>query len=454
MVHYMENKNLFYCILSLLSFAFFLIFYTTIMKGCKKYLLVFLFLVLGITGEIPACLAQKDKPFGFNPIRKKQNYTFCPFELRANLIVVKTVVDNSDTLNFILDSGVQSIIILDTTLRKKLNLKIAREISISGIGEAPPVTASISLGHTVKFGGIAGYGQNIVVLEENFLNLSEYLGMPVHGILGSDVFKRFSVEIDYNTRQLTFSDPYKYRYKKHKGVAIPLHLERTKPYITVNRLESNGEKIENLKLVIDTGGAHSLLLNQESLPPAIIPHRLSNGYLGRGLNGNIEGKLGRIDLLRFANHDFKNVIASFPDSLVFDSKFTKEHELRHGSIGGEILKRFVVTLNYSQNLMVLKPIKKTLKKPFESDMSGLDLRATGKDFKTFEVSAVIPNSVAHQAGVLPGDKVIIFNNKLANFMTINELYEQLCKKEGHLIEMVVLRDHRLIQVSFRLRRSI
>lgn len=424
------------------------------MRSFKKYRCFFMLLAFCWAGGTFDCLAQKERPFGFNPARKKQNYIFCPFELRANLIVVKTMIDNSDTMNFILDSGVQSIIILDTTLRDRIKTNIGREIFISGIGEAPPFTASVSLGHTVKFGGIVGYSQNIVLLKENFLDLSEYLGVPVHGILGSDVFKRFNVEINYQKGELVFSDPEKYRYKKRKGIAVPLHLERTKPYITVNRLESNGKKMENLKLVIDTGGAHSLLLNKESLPPEIIPHHLTDGHLGRGLNGNIEGKLGRVDVLRFGEHDFKNVIATFPDSLVFDSKITQERHLRHGSIGGEILKRFIVTLNYNQNLLVLKPIKRSLDKPFESDMSGLDLRATGNDFRTFEVSSVIINSVAYHAGVLPGDKIIIFNRKLANLMTINELYEELSRKEGHPIEMVVLRDHGLMQISFRLKRSI
>ncbi len=424
------------------------------MRSCRKYRRIFLLLTLCWAGATFECLAQKERPFGFNPIRKRENYTFCPFDLRANLIVVKTLIDNSDTLNFILDSGVQSIIILDTTIRQKIKTNVGREIYISGIGEAPPFTALVSLGHTVKFGGIVGYSQNLVLLQEDFLNLSDYLGLPIHGILGSDIFKRFSVTIDYQKGELTFSDPHKYRYRKRKGVAIPLHLERTKPYVMVNRLESNGSKVENLKLVIDTGGAHSLLLNQESLPPELIPEKLSDGHLGRGLNGNIEGKLGRIDLLRFGNQDFKNVIVTFPDSLVFDSKITQEYLLRNGSIGGEILKRFLVTLNYTQNLLVLKPVKKALHKPFESDMSGLDIRATGKDFRTFEVSGVINNSVAHHAGVLPGDKIIILNKKLANLMTINDLYEQLSRKEGHSIEMVVLREHSLMQISFRLKRII
>jgi hypothetical protein len=421
------------------------------MKAFGKILLCSLFCLL-LSNE--KGMAQKEKPLGFHPIRKKVTYTTCPFELRANLIVVKTLVDQSDTLNFILDSGVQSIIILDSALRTRLHTKIGREIIISGIGESPPFTAFVSLGHTIKISGLIAYSQNIVLLQENFLNLSEYLGIPVHGIIGSDLFSRFHVEIDYSTSMLTFIEPSKYKYKKHKGTAIPLLLDRTKPYIQLTKLKNNGKEIENINLVVDTGGAHSLLLNGEVIPEDLVPEKLTDGHLGRGLNGNIEGKLGRMDLLQVGNYHFKDVIATFPDSVVFDSKITHATATRHGSIGGEILKRFIVGLNYQQGLLVLKPIKKEIKKPFEADMSGLELRATGKDYRTFEIFSVIQNSPAGEAGLLPGDKIMVINNKLANLMTINELYGLFSKKEGKKIEIVVLRNHALLSFEFVLRKII
>jgi hypothetical protein len=424
------------------------------MKRQGNFFLCSIIMVLGLLLGPQEVLAQKDRPFGFNPIRKKVTFTTIPFELRANLIVVKTLVDQSDTLNFILDSGVQSIIILDSTVRTKLHTNIGRKIQISGIGESPPFSALVSLGHTVKLSGLVAYSQNLVLLQENFLDLSEYLGLPIHGIIGSDIFKRFHVEIDYSRFILTFSEPHKYKYRKRKGVALPLYLDRTKPYISLNGIENNGQKLENLNLVIDTGGAHSLLLNPESLPQEILPKKMIEGHLGRGLNGNIEGKLGRVGVLHLANQDLKNILATLPDSLVFDQRVTHAETTRHGSIGGEILKRFIVSMNYTQNLLVLKPIRKEIKKPFESDMSGIELRATGKDFRNFEVYSVIEESPAGRAGVLPGDKIIVINSKLANLLTINDLYEHFSKKEGKNIELVVLREHTLIPLSFTLQKTI
>ncbi len=398
--------------------------------------------------------AQEDKPFGFVPLEKYYHTVNVPFELKSNLIIIKVVVDKSDTLNFVLDSGVQGIIILDTTLFRTLDAKPSRKLIIKGLGSAPPINAYVSIGHTVKIGRIINHYQNLVFLDQTYLNLSEHIGLPIHGIIGSDLFQRFNITIDYGHHNLVFSNPDRYKYKKKKGILLDLHLDRTKPYVTVNEVNSNGTKLKNLALVIDTGGSHALMLNKESLPESIVPEKLVEGNLGSGLNGKIEGKLGRVNSLSFANQEFFDIITTFPDTLLIENKTIIDEVLRQGSIGGEILKRFVVTLNYKQKIIVLKPIKKEIIKPFESDMSGLDLRAVGLDFKSFEVASITPNSVSDQAGLKEGDLIITFNKRMAKNLSIGDFYKELTKREGHLIELIVMRDRQLEQISFRLKRLI
>lgn len=398
--------------------------------------------------------AQQSVPFGFHPIKKNRTHVVCPFELRTNLIIIKVLIDKSDTLNFVLDTGVQGIIILDTNLKHSINTKIGRPITIRGLGNQEAHEAFVSIGHTIRLGGIIGYFQNIILLEEDLLNLSEYIGLTVHGIIGSELLSRFNVKIDYEARHITFSNPEKYKYKKRKGEYIPLYFEKTKPYIAINSLEVNGQKDLNLNLLIDTGGAHALMLNRESISPKLIPSKMVDGNLGRGLSGKIDGKIGRVSKFKFASHDFKEVVTSFPDTIVLGTKEERFSIFRQGSIGGEILKRFVVTLNYHQKLMVLKPIKSVIKKPFESDMSGIDLRAMGEDHNDFEVAHVIPNSAASLAGVIPGDRIIMFNKKLARHISINEFYQELSKREGYSIDLVILRGNRLEEVNFKLKRLI
>ncbi|MEZ4903564.1 MAG: hypothetical protein R2822_18260 [Spirosomataceae bacterium] len=100
--------------------------------------------------------------------------------------------------------------------------------------------------------------------------------------------------------------------------------------------------------------------------------------MGRGLNGVINGSLGRIDKVRFGKYELDNVLASFPDSVSFGMKFASRND-RQGNIGCELLRRFHVTFNYSEHYMVLKPIKRRMKETFEHDMSGMEIRAKGKN---------------------------------------------------------------------------
>lgn len=395
-----------------------------------------------------------DTPFGFNPVKKNRKRVVSPFELKANLIVMKVIVDDSDTLNFILDTGVQSIIILDSTLMYKLDTSIGREVTITGVGQEKPYKAYVSVGHTVKIGDIIGYNQNLIILQNDLLNLSEFVGMHIHGIIGSELFRRFNVFIDYPSHEIVFSDPKKYKYKKRKGEVIELHLENTKPYISINEISVGNHTENSLKLVIDTGGTHALLLNRLAIPKKLISPTLIDANLGRGLNGKIEGKMGKVKSFTFAGQKFKNVPVTYPDSLVYGDQIYTENIFRQGSIGGEILKRFLVNFNYEQRIMVLKPIKRFIKKPFKTDMSGMDIRVVGENFDEFEVAEVIPQSPAGEAGISPGDKIIVFNKRLARSYNINEIYELLCTKEGKTIEMVVLRGNSLEEVSFVLKKLI
>lgn len=61
---------------------------------------------------------QRNELFGFHFKGKRQVTARIPFEIYSNLIIIKVRVDESDTLNFIFDTGVSSFIITDQTIAK------------------------------------------------------------------------------------------------------------------------------------------------------------------------------------------------------------------------------------------------------------------------------------------------------------------------------------------------
>ena len=165
-------------------------------------------------------------------------------------------------LRFVLDTGVRTSILTDRTFSDILNISYNRKIPLVGADGDREVVAYVANGISLKLPGVVGQGQALLVLEEDYLQLKNYLGTEVHGILGYELFSRFIVEIDYDSRMLTLHEPYSFKPKGRRNV-IPLEVQDTKPYIHTNLRLQNGTTIA-AKLMLDTGASHSLLLDIDS----------------------------------------------------------------------------------------------------------------------------------------------------------------------------------------------
>ncbi len=396
--------------------------------------------------------AAQDFGFTINNILRKS--TTIPFKVYSNLIVISAKVDNyPDTLNFILDTGVTSVFITDPALAEKLGLEYVRKVNISGAGQDSVLTANVSVDHDLKIGNITGHRQNLVVLSEDILQLSEYLGIPIHGIFGHDFFSAFVVTIDWSHLQIVTTKPNRFVYKKKYGDKYPIVVTQSKPYTDAISVTSDEQNDIPLRLVIDTSAGHALLLNSDKAVYKM-PEKVIRANLGRGLNGEIYGNIGRIPMMKLGEIEIENVIASFPDSISFSMKFPPTDANRQGSIGCEFLRRFKMTLNYEDGYMALKPIKNRLNEAFEHDMSGVDVRAKGTDFRSFVIEDIVPDSPADLAGLKSGDEIIFLNNKSVKDLSITEIFKTLSRKEGKNIEIFYRRNGDLGFAYFQLKRVI
>jgi len=396
---------------------------------------------------------QKEDKFGFF-LTGNRKFTTIPFQMHANLIIVPVKVNDSDTLQFILDTGVSSVIITDPNVLSRQKLNITRQVTLSGAGEGQSLMAWVAIGNTISLGYARGTYQNMVVLKEDVLKLSEFVGTPVHGIFGYDIFNNFVVTIDFVNREIVLTQPNKYKYKSSKGDKYPIVIEDSKVYTDMMALVDNGQETP-IRMLIDTGAGHALLIDKNPENQIQLPQKVIRSQLGRGLNGVINGNLGRIDKLRFGRHELKNVLASFPDSVSFGMKLrTHQPGERQGNIGCELLRRFRVTFNYAERYMVLKPNKKRLREAFEHDMSGVELRAKGENLRRYYIDRVIEDSPAAQAGLEEGDELVFVNNNIAAELSISEIYKILQRGEGKEVELFVRRQGGIRFAKFALKRII
>jgi hypothetical protein len=386
-------------------------------------------------------------------IAGNRTWTRIPFQLHSNLIIVPVRVNDSDTLRFILDTGVSNTIITDPEAFRKKPLNLTRKIKLTGAGEGGALMASVAIDNSLNLGGLRAAHHNLVVLDEDILKLSEYVGTPVHGIFGYEIFANFVVNVDFQRRELTIMKPEKYTYRKRKGDRYPITIQDTKAYTDALSVY-DGEKTLPLRVVLDTGAGHALLLDRSRSTASMpLPAKSIRAQLGRGLNGVINGCLGRIQKIRFGRYELDNILASFPDSMAFGMKLVDMPE-RQGNVGCELLRRFDVTFNYPDRYIVMKPIKRLMKESFEHDMSGMELRAKGESFRNYYVDKVLDGSPADMAGLTEGDEVLFVNNTSVNELTISDIYKMLQRGEGREVSMLVRRNGRIIIASFLLKRLI
>ena len=147
-----------------------------------------------------------------------------PIEIYNNLIVVPVVLNGALPLKFVLDTGVRTAILTQKTFTDILNLSYSRKYTISGPGGEQIIDAYITNNVSLELPGVTGRGHALLVLGQDYLELRNYLGTDVHGILGYELFSRFIIEVDYDKKVLTLSVPERFK-KKRKFQSIPIKIE-------------------------------------------------------------------------------------------------------------------------------------------------------------------------------------------------------------------------------------
>ena len=374
-----------------------------------------------------------------------------PIEIYNNLIVVPVVLNGALPLKFILDTGVRTAILTEKTFTDILNLSYSRKYSISGPGGEQIIDAYITNNVSLELPGVMGRGHALLVLGEDYLELRNYLGTDVHGILGYELFSRFIIEIDYDKKSLTLSMPTRFN-KKRKYQSIPIKIEDTKPYVTTSVVLGDGTQI-SAKLLVDSGASHGLMLEPTSDPRITVPDSTVSSIIGRGLGGEITGKVGRIGSLRLGSYEIEDVIANFPDPNSYFDSLKLGATQRNGAIGGEVLSRFTVIFNFPKEEMYIKK-NSSFKKKFHYNLSGLTIKAKGSRLNVFEVTEVRQKSVADRAGVLAGDLIVSINGINTSTLELNTINGFFNNKPGKKINLVVDRKGQPLRLSFELADQI
>ena len=375
-----------------------------------------------------------------------------PFKYQGNFIVLEIMFNRVFPLRFILDTGAEHTLLTKREFADILDIPYRKQFKIVGSDMETVIYANLITGIHLDMGGLTSLQHNMLVLEEDYFQLEKMIGLEIHGIIGADLLRHFSIRIDYQRRVLTFTDPYHFKKPSKKFREYPIEVTRNKPYVITPITLENGQVIE-AKLLMDTGAALALILNTNTHPDLELPDNVIVGNIGTGLGGFLEGFMGRIKSYELAGFELENVIVNFQDvsNIRVDTTLSNS---RNGILGNSILSRFHIITDYRNQKIFVKPIRRLRKKKFNFDKSGLTVMAAGRGLNDFVVTTILTNSPGEEAGIEKGDIIRMINGVPTQIMSLQNVLNFLHRKSGKKIKMTLDRDGKKIKKEFRLRTLI
>ena len=271
-----------------------------------------------------------------------------PFELGgSNHIFIQARVNGSEPSWFILDTGAAASMI-DIRLAERLGLKVQGKLEGRRSGDRSLDVGFVkNVFFTLPGVEVANQSTGTIQLQSS----DEVLGRTIGGLLGYDFFSRSVVEIDYTSKKINLYDPKNYQYRG-KGESIPITVDGNLPYVRAKITLTEPVTVDG-KFLVDTGTSYFLELNksfsernkllapihQRIQPSSSVTSQDEQGFI-------VDGK--RFQLGQFI---IKNPVVRL-------SKATSGVEAnpdQDGIIGGELLRRFKVTIDYSRNRLILEP---------------------------------------------------------------------------------------------------
>jgi len=401
------------------------------------------------------------------------------FKLINNLIIIPVEI-NGVELSFLLDTGVSKPIIFNfLNLTEELKINQTEKIFLRGLGEGESVEALRSRNNIFRIGDAISISQSLYAVFDPALNFAPRLGVPIHGIIGYDLFKDFVVEVNYSSRVIKLHSPAKYKAKRCSSCEIlDIEFFNNKPYIE-GTVTVNTKEIEVI-LLVDSGGSDALWLFDDPDRGINIPEKNFEDFLGRGLSGSVYGRRAKIDAFSIGKFKLERVNVAYPDSTSIS--FARKFKERSGTISGALLKRFNIIYDYPNRKISFKK-NKNFSDPFYYNKSGISLEhdgvrvvkstEKGTDISrfqsvnesvakssifssgcykyslepSFKIVELRIDSPAYRNGLQIGDVILNINNRHAHLYSMQQIIQMFYGEDGKRIKLLI--DRKGVQMKFQ-----
>jgi hypothetical protein len=251
-------------------------------------------------------------------------------------------------------------------------------------------------------------------------------GRPVDGLIGFEVLSRFITTFDYAGKAVLLSMP-------GNAPATPPGAS-TSPFVLDSRQPQFACSIDGIgsQCTLDTGARDSITLFSPFLAanPQVVPATMSGiGVNGFGFGGPAFGKLGRIRSVSFGGFTLNSVVGDFTTQ----TKGALAAPFIAANVGGNLWRRFTLTLDYDKQTMTLTP-NAAFNEPDAYERAGLFLLNGGGKYVVLDAR---PGTPAALAGITKGDAILSVDGKPASDMTLQEVRQLFYGVPGTTIRLTV-----------------
>jgi len=360
--------------------------------------------------------APKSSPHDFS-IADGAKQASVPIQISENHVYLDVMLNGKGPFHFAFDTGGANVI--DPAISTKLGVATTGSVQVGGVGTETAASSFATI-KTLQVGNALLNNQVFIVLPiAKSFGIAE--GAPIDGVIGYEVLSRFVTTFDYGNKKIVFHAPGSYAPPPDATV-IPIAQYGTQPQFAcgVNNVQTT--------CAVDTGarGAISLFKPFADTHASVVPTRLAEpGVNGFGVGGPDVGRLGRVTL-SFGGLTLRDLAGDYPAQ----NGGGLALPFMGANVGGEVWRRFTMTLDYRQLTMTLTP-NADFNMRDHWDRSGVCLVNTG----AITILDVRPGTPAAKAGLAKGDVITSVNK--SSTLSLSEVRNLFRGEPGTVVHLLV-----------------
>ncbi len=263
-------------------------------------------------------------------------------------VMLPARINGSQPVDFVLDTGASVLALIDSDRTRHLGLDMAGAKRLGGEGDLASPTGARQDGLSIDFGGVTLEDQSAFAIPLSSLQCigDRAVVPPFQGVIGHDLFRRFTVEVNRDRGVVVLHDPETYVYRG-SGRIVPAEISGRQPFVEARIAPPSGPPYR-ARLHVDSGAGIDLSLfpsTSEAIKPPPGGRTKSACFVGGRATYNVGTSVGLVL--------GKGAATQTPADYALGKEIIDAGQ--NGRIGARFLARFNVVFDYARERIILEP---------------------------------------------------------------------------------------------------